>query len=203
MARWWCVASTEPHSLHRIVAATLIGLLIAAAADSALAERSAMGQGAWLAGMLLAGLAFWRAWRPPSTRDEPDRAGPDEGQSLVAGAVAARGRSRQIGIDGAAGLHLADSPGAAFEPVLPAGLGAWRIGPWQFVRCGRAGGQMQVLAFDRRGLDVEAWAALQRGLVKARRRAARRPVQASCDSTATVDPPTAPPGSLPRDRGGR
>ena len=62
MARWWCVASADPVSLQRVVAASLIGLLILAAFDPALAERSAIGQGSWLFGMFLAGLA-WIPWR--------------------------------------------------------------------------------------------------------------------------------------------
>lgn len=146
MARWWCVASADPVSLQRVVAASLIGLLILAAFDPALAERSAIGQGSWLFGMFLAGLA-WIPWR--------------SGARAAAGTV--------LGIDSSATLYRAGAEPGTVVPIETAGLGAWRIGPWQFIRFSGTGPGPRVLAFDRRRIDAAAWAALQRALVRARR----------------------------------
>ena len=169
MARWWCVASTDPVPLQRIVAASLIGLLVLAALDPTSAERSATGQWAWLGGMLLAGLALL-PWR----------------RKAAAGTL--------LGIDASASLHrLAADTGTAV-PVDTVALGAWRIGPWQFIRLRAGQPGPQVLAFDQRRTEPAAWAALQRALVRARRhpvgsRGAVSPAPVLTDSAPSVSAP--------------
>ena len=161
MARWWCVASADPVPLQRIVAATLIGLLILAAFDPALAERSPPGRWSWSGGMFLAGLAFVLTL-------VPRRRG-------AGGSV--------VGIDSSAALYRIDAGPGTVVPIDTAGLAAWRIGPWQFIRLGAGGPGPRVLAFDRRRVEASAWAALQRALVRARRHpsASHRPPQADGD----------------------
>ena len=152
MARWWCVASADPVSLQRVVAASLIGLLALSAFDPLLTERSAQGQFGWLAGMLVAVLGL-----------VADRRRPVAGQ---AGAAA----PEVLGIDSAAALYRGPADAVALEAVDTAGLGAWRVGPWQFIRLRAGQERPRLLAFDRRRIDPPAWAALQRALVRARRR---------------------------------
>ena len=156
MARWWCVASADPAPLQRVVAASLIGLLVLSAFDPLLTERSAQGQLGWLAGMLVGVLGLVAGRRRPVA-----------GQPGAAARAAAR---EVLGIDSAAVLYRGPAGADALEAVDIAGLGAWRVGPWQFIRFrgGQAGPRL--LAFDRRRIDPPAWAALQRALVRARRR---------------------------------
>lgn len=165
MARSWCVASAEPIALQRLLAGSLFGLLIFAGFDPTFTERSTVGRAAWLASTLGVGVAvlIWYRRRPRV-------------------AVAAR-----LVIDGAAGLHVvAGPPGTAAGPDQQAGeqagraqdtgeaarcAGAWRCGSWQFVRLApKAGPDTLTLAFDRRRCDPDDWAALQRALVRARRK---------------------------------
>ena len=183
MARWWCVASTDPVSLRRIVAALLLGLLTLSAFDPLLTERSAQGQLGWLAGMLVAALALVQD-RRRSARDRAAGGGaasltsssgsPPSGHAVNAG-VAGHAVQAVVGIDSSATLYRGPVDAGALEPVDTTGLGSWRVGPWQFVHFrGRRAGP-RFLAFDRRRADPLAWAALQRALVRARRRNARGP----------------------------
>jgi len=193
MARWWCVASTDPVSLQRIVAALLLGLLTLSAFDPLLTERSAQGQLGWLAGMLVAALALVQD-RRRSARDRAAGGGaasltsssgsPPSGHAVNAGGAGQAGQAGQaghaghavqavVGIDSSATLYRGPVDAGALEPVDTTGLGSWRVGPWQFVHFrGRRAGP-RFLAFDRRRADPLAWAALQRALVRARRRNAR------------------------------
>lgn len=168
MARSWCVASADPRPLQRLLAGSLFGLLIFAAFDPTFAERSTLGRGAWLASTLGIGVALliWYRRRPRV--------------AAPAGLV----------VDGAAGLHLVPAvPVTAAGPGRQAGrggnegegegeaarcAGAWRLGSWQFVRLApEAGRATLTLAFDRRRCDPDDWAALQRALVRARRKPLR------------------------------
>ena len=184
MARWWCVASTDAVSLQRIVAALLLGLLTLSAFDPLLTERSAQGQLGWLAGMLVAALALVPG-RRRSARGRSAGAGavslrsssgpPPSGHAGKAGHTSETGHAVQavLGIDSSATLYRVPVDAGALEPVDTTGLGSWRLGPWQFVHFrGRRAGP-RFLAFDRRRADPLAWAALQRALVRARRRNAR------------------------------
>ena len=183
MARWWCVASADPVPLQRIVAASLIGLLGLAALDPALPERSALGQGSWLAGMLLAGLALVR-WR----RDARSAAG------------------TVLGIDSSATLYRVGTDPDTVVPVDTSRLGAWQVGPWQFIRFRDDRSGSQVLAFDRRHHDGPAWAALQRALVRARRHPAGlalTPAAVSASSATPAPPATDTSPRPPRSNAGR
>lgn len=215
MAHWWCVASTDPVPLQRVVAAALVGLLTLSAFDPLLTERSVEGQLGWLAGMLVACLGLAAGWRRGQAPLPPTTA---IAATAAIGASRPIGQSRRVeavvGIDssaalyrglrlscqpvGADGLPGADGPtgglplASALEAVDPAGVTAWRVGPWQFVRFGDQALGKRVLAFDRRRVEPQAWAALQRALVRSRRRAMRLPVHraAVTDPVADVAPPT-------------
>lgn len=185
MARWWCVASTDPISLQRIVAASLLGLLTVSAFDPLLTERSLQGQLGWLAGMLVAVLALVAGLRRPGVRDPgvADRVKADASRR-----IATDGRTVQavLGIDSSAALYLGPADAGTLEPVDTSGLGSWRVGPWQFVHFrGRPAGP-RFLAFDSRRTEPLAWAALQRALVRARRRRARAPGAAGAASRAAT-----------------
>jgi hypothetical protein len=94
-----------------------------------------------------------------------------------------RRRRRDVGfvraalaIDAGAGLHRLPASATGWHEARRPGAelrceAAWSFGPWQFVRV-RADGERQseTLAFDRRRCQVDDWAALQRALVRARRR---------------------------------
>ncbi|MET0509417.1 MAG: hypothetical protein ABWZ78_14755 [Burkholderiaceae bacterium] len=156
MARWWCVASTDPFAPRRLLAGLLFGLLLLAGLDPTFAERSTTGQAAWLTSTLVTALAAVGLWR---------RGRRDDGCERPA-----------LAIDAGAGLHRLATSGTGWRDAGRRGAelrceAAWCFGPWQFVRV-RADGdrQAEVLAFDRRQCGVDDWAALQRALVRARRR---------------------------------